>query len=136
LKLVFNCSWQMFKSVAKGGDESGRKNRRGWGQNARCMKSGKSGKSGACVGALSYQHGMQFSKLSIFYANSLAFHNALRFALLLSIFPQPRPHFSRGRGQWVQTGHISHIRRLRAKKAVVVGTKNKKPVAQTCKCVA
>jgi len=88
----------MFKSVAKGGDESGRKNRRGWGQNARCMKSGKSGKSGACVGALSYQHGMQFSKLSIFYANSLAFHNALRFALLLSIFPQPRPHFSRGRG--------------------------------------
>lgn len=32
--------------------------------------------------ALSYQHGMQFSKLSIFYANSHTFQ------------PLPRPHFS------------------------------------------
>jgi len=106
-------------------------------------------KSGACNGALSYQHGMQFSKLSIFYANSLAFHNALRFALLLSIFLQPRPPSpttltifkGAGVGQSVQTGHIRHITEKAeseesSSSSSSGGGGGEKSVAQTCKCVA
>lgn len=119
-----------------------------------CRKGGgglvvKRVKSGACNGALNYQHGMQFSKLSIFYANSLAFHNALRFALLLSIFLQPRPPSpttltifkGAGVGQSVQTGHIRHItEKAESEESSSIsssgGGGGEKSVAQTCKCVA